>query len=72
MAKSLKETVIRQLAENNPPEAKYTLERLLKNGLSKERAIAMLTTALTYEMYLMLKEERTYHPDNYIQQLNSL
>lgn len=69
---SLADVVKKQIAENNPPEAKLTLQRLVQAGLSEEMAIGMLTDALTCEMYFMLKEERPYYPENYVQWLNHL
>jgi hypothetical protein len=69
---SLRSVVEKQIAENNPPEAKQALERLVQGGLTKEKAIVMLTGALTYEMYFMLKEERAYSSDKYVKRLNRL
>lgn len=66
------EVVENQLAENNPPESKLTLERLMQNGESRENAIRYITCALSVEIFGALKNNEPYNNERYIKNLKAL
>ena len=66
------EVVENQLAENNPPETKVTLERLMKAGESRENAIRYIACALSVEIYGALKNKEPYNNERYINNLKAL
>ncbi len=66
------EAVENQLAEDNPPETKITLERLIKLGESRENAIRYIASALSVEIFGALKNESAYNEQRYISNLKAL
>ncbi|MEA2032504.1 MAG: hypothetical protein U9N41_02845 [Euryarchaeota archaeon] len=51
------EVVENQIRENNPPETKKTLDRLLKKGYSKDDAMKLLGRVVLGEIYKVLKNK---------------
>ena len=66
------EVVENQLVENNPPETKYTLERLMESGETRENAIRYIACALSVEIYGALKNNEPYNNERYINNLKAL
>lgn len=66
------EVIENQLAENNPPETKQTLERLNKGGESRENAIRYIACALSVEIYGALNNNEPYNNERYINNLKAL
>jgi hypothetical protein len=66
------EVVENQLVDNNPPETKQTLERLIKTGESRENAIRYIASALSVEIFGALKHQEPYNNERYIKNLKAL
>lgn len=66
------EAVENQLADNNPPETKQTLERLMKAGESRENAIRYIASALSVELHNVLKNQEPYNHERYVSYLKTL
>ena len=66
------EAVENQLADNNPPETRQALERLIKTGESRENAIRYIACALSVEMRNVLKNEEPYNHERYTNYLKAL
>ena len=66
------EVVENQLRENDPPETKQTLERLLAAGYSRKVAVEMIGSAVTEEIWAVLFEEKTFDPVRYKAELDKL
>ena len=66
------EVVENQLADNNPPETKQTLERLIDAGESRENAIRYIACALSVEIFGALKNKEPYNNERYINNLKAL
>lgn len=66
------EVVQNQLADNNPPETKQTLERLMKSGESRENAIRYIASVLSIEIFGALKYQEPYNNERYIKNLKAL
>ena len=54
------EVVENQIRENNPPETRQTLERLLAAGYSRQRAIEMIGAALVEEIWAILHDNQLF------------
>ena len=61
-----------QIASNNPPETKQTLDRLLAQGFSREQALKYIASALVGELFGAIKGQSNYDHDRYIANLNAL
>ena len=66
------EAVENQLDDNNPPEAKQALNRLMALGESRENAIRYIASALSVEIYEAMKNHTPYKESRYISNLDAL
>ncbi len=66
------EVIENQLADNNPPETRQTLDRLIKLGETRENAIRYIATALSVEIFGALKHQEPYNNERYIKNLKAL
>lgn len=68
----LREAVLDQVANGEPPEAAATLARLERDGMSKDEAIRWIAAALLQEMSVMIRDQRPYDHASYAAALNRL
>ncbi len=66
------EIIENQLADDNPPETKQTLKRLMKLGESRENAIRYISTALTVEIFGAFKHNEPFNHERYVKNLTAL
>ncbi len=66
------EVIENQLRDNNPPETRATLERLLHAGHSRAEAMRLIACALANEMFSVLKSDAPYDNARYIASLERL
>lgn len=57
---SILEIVENQINENNPPETKLTLERLIKEGHKESEAKKLISYCLLTELNSMIKAQRLF------------
>ncbi|RJS73685.1 hypothetical protein CW713_00300 [Methanophagales archaeon] len=72
LQKTILEVVGNQIRENNPPETKRTLDRLLKKGYSKGDAMKLLGRSVLGEIYKVLKNKEPFDEKKYIKALRKL
>jgi len=72
MKKAILQAVSNQLRINNPPETKETLNRLMAEGYSKQQSMEMIGAVLTAHLHTMLKEQRKYDNESYVEDLHRL
>ena len=61
-----------QVRSRNPPEARETLDRLLKEGHTREEAMNLVGCALANEIYGILKSGASYDNARYVANLRRL
>ena len=66
------EVVENQIADNNPPETKKALERLIKNGETRENAMRYIASVLSIEIFGALKHQEPYNHERYTKNLKAL
>lgn len=71
-AEGIIEAVENQLKENNPPQAKRALNRLIAQGESRDNAIRHIACALMIEVFDVVTNEAQYNEARYIHNLNRL
>jgi hydrogenase maturation factor HypE len=64
--------VERQIAENNPKEAKEALERFIKLGYDRDEAIEKIGSAVVGEIYNILKFHERFNERRFVERLYSL
>jgi alpha-ketoglutarate-dependent taurine dioxygenase len=70
--RALRETVLAQIANDDPPETALTLARLQREGLSEADSIRWISAALLQEMSVMLRDNRPYDHASYVAALDRL
>jgi hypothetical protein len=68
----LREAVLDQIAQNEPPETALTLARLQRSGMSEDEALRWIAAALLHEMSIMIRDQRTYDRASYVAALERL
>ena len=66
------EAIENQISENDPPETKRTLIRLMALGNSRANAIRYIASALSVEMFEILKHQSPFDEARYIKNLKAL
>lgn len=66
------EAVENQLRDNNPPETRQTLDRLLAEGISEKDAKLLIASAIAFESYKILKSGTPFNHERFIKNLKRL
>jgi hypothetical protein len=66
------EAVEKQLRDNNPPETRQTLERLMKDGETRENAMRYIASSMAIEIFDILKNNAPYNEARYVANLKAL
>ncbi|NOQ67758.1 MAG: hypothetical protein GQ556_11175 [Desulfobacterales bacterium] len=72
LREAILEVIKSQIKENDPPETKQTLDRLLREGFPEEEALKLIGYVVASEVFTVLKENRNYDHAKYISALNAL
>lgn len=65
----LESIVEKQVQTENPPKAKETVERLVKEGFSNHAARAAVASLLVIFIFRVLKEKKPFDLDNYVHKM---
>lgn len=66
------EIIEQQLREENPPETKATIRRLLNQGWSEEDALKLVGQCVMMELFLLMEEEETFNYERFKKNLAAL
>ncbi len=66
------ETVENQLADNDPPETRQTLNRLIEQGISEEDAKLYIAQAVCVEVFDVMKHQKEFNQKRYLKNLKRL
>jgi transcriptional regulator of NAD metabolism len=66
------EVVENQLRDNDPPETRQTLERLLAAGYSRKQAVEMIGSAVVGEIWSVLHEKQPFDRTRFVESLEKL
>ncbi len=66
------ETVENQLADNDPPETKETLDRLIAEGISEDDSKLLIAQAVCVEVFDVMKRQKEFDLDRYLKNLKRL
>ena len=66
------DTVLKQIDTGNPPEAKATYDRLMKEGLSETETLHLITAVLRSEMNKMIQQSKSFDDHAYVELLKKL
>ncbi len=66
------QTVENQIKNNNPPETKETLKRLMKMGDSRQEAIRKIAVVMVEEIYDMMKNHEVFNQERFVNKFEKL
>ena len=66
------EAIENQIRDNDPPETRLTLDRLMTMGESREDAMRHIASVLSVEMFESLKNKTPYNEERYLTNLKNL
>ncbi len=66
------EIVQNQIRDNDPPETKETLDRLIAEGISEEEATKLIACAVSTEIFHTLKHREIFTEERYVKNLKKL
>jgi hypothetical protein len=72
LRKAILEVVENQLRDATPPETRSTLERLMKEGHSRDQAVEFIACAVSTEIFDVLKSNQPYQEACYVEALRKL
>ena len=72
LRQAILDVVHNQLRDGTPPETAATLERLIREGHSREQAIELIGAVVASEIFGVLKEGRAYDRAGYVAALRAL
>ncbi len=61
-----------QLRENNPPETRETLARLIKEGYSEAEARELIGSVVAVEIYEVMNQKRPFNRERFVAGLKNL
>ena len=61
-----------QIRDNDPPETKETLDRLIAEGISEEEATKLIACAVSTEIFHILKHQESFNEERYVKNLKNL
>lgn len=71
-AEAILQAVENQLAANDPPEVRTTLNRLISQGQSRENALRHIAGALIIEIFNAATKNQAYDAARYLKNLHAL
>jgi hypothetical protein len=72
MRRILLEIVENQLRDNDPPETRATLQRLMGEGNTREQAVELIACVVTTEIFDVLKSGQVFQPARFTAELRKL
>lgn len=66
------EAIENQIRDNDPPETRETLKRLMAMGESRDNAMRYIASALSVEVFEALKNKTPYSKERYLKNLKNL
>jgi len=66
------EVVENQINDNDPPETRVTLERLISEGISEEDAKIYIAQAVSLEVWDIMKNRKEFDMKRYVRNLRNL
>ena len=66
------DTVLKQIDSGNPPEARSTYDRLMREGHSETETLHLMTAVLRLEMNKMIQQSKPFDDGAYSELLKKL
>ena len=72
LGKLILEVVENQIQDNDPPETRQTVDRLLAEGYTADEARRLISTAVTVEIFHIVKDHEPFNRERFLRNLARL
>jgi hypothetical protein len=72
LGKLVLEVVENQIRDNDPPETRRTINRLVAEGYTKGEARRLVSTAVTVELFHIMRDREQFNRDRFVWNLSQL
>lgn len=72
LGKAVLEVVENQVRDNDPPETRRTIARLVGEGYTDEEARRLVSTAVTVELFHIMRDREKFNRERYVWNLSRL
>jgi hypothetical protein len=72
LGKVVLEVVENQIREKDPPETRLTVDRLVGEGYTEDEARRLVSTAVTVEIFHIMRDHEKFNRDRYVWNLSHL
>ena len=72
LAAAFMEVVENQIASNDPPETRQTLDRLISEGFSEEDAKMYIGQVICVEAWAIMKNKQDFNLERFVRNLKNL
>jgi len=72
LGKAILEVVENQIRDNDPPETRRTIDRLTGEGYTDDEARRLVSTAVTVELFHMMRDCEKFNRERYVWNLSHL
>jgi hypothetical protein len=72
LGRAILEVVENQIRDNDPPETRQTLDRLVAEGNTADEARRLISTAVAVEMFHIMQDQEVFNRDRFVWNLARL
>jgi hypothetical protein len=72
LGEAILEVVENQIRENDPPETRQTIDRLMGEGYSADEARRLVSTAVTVEIFHIMRDREPFNRERFLWNLAQL
>jgi hypothetical protein len=72
LGKVILEVVENQIRENDPPETRRTIDRLVAEGYAEKEARRLVSAAVTVELFHIMRDREQFNRDRFVWNLSQL
>ncbi len=66
LGEAILEVVENQIRENDPPETRQTISRLMGDGYSADEARRLVSTAVTVEVFHIMRDREAFNRERFL------
>jgi hypothetical protein len=66
LGRAILEVVENQIRDNDPPETRRTIDRLVEEGYTADEARRLVSTTVTVELFHMMRDRETFNRERFL------
>lgn len=72
LQQAINEVIQTQIRDGNPPETEQTLQRLVRDGFTKQQAMQLIGHVVVKEIFDVIRQGKEYNEQEYVNRLKEL